>query len=83
MGPLPGLLARAIPDSVLLVHHLFQQRLVVSVERRHRDIPDRTKLTAVVQVLVLQTKEVPHKAPAVRKVRRTTRVTVGALRSSS
>lgn len=67
VGPLPGLLSRAVPDAVLLVHHLLQQRLVVSVEWCHRDVPHRTKLTTVIQVLVLQTEEVPHKTSAGRQ----------------
>lgn len=67
VGSLPRLLARAVPDTILLVHHLLQQRLVVSVERCHRDIPHSTKLTTVIQVLVLQTEEVPHKTPAEKK----------------
>lgn len=65
--PLPGLLARAVPDSVLLVHHLLQQRLVVGIERRHWDVSHGTELTTVVQVFVLQTEEVPHKPPAQRR----------------
>lgn len=64
VGPLPGLLARAIPNAFVLVHHLLQQRLVIGIERRHRDIPHSTELTTVIQVLVLQTEEVPHKTPA-------------------
>ncbi len=64
MGPLPGLLARAVPDAVLLVHHLLQQRLVVGIKWRYGDVPHSTKLTTVIQVLVLQTEEVPHKTPA-------------------
>lgn len=35
VGAFPVLLAQAVPNSVLLVHHLLQQRLVVSVQRSH------------------------------------------------
>lgn len=68
VGSLPGLLARAVPDAVILVHHLLQQRLVVGVEWCHRDVPHRTKLTTVIQVLVFQTEEVPHKTSAEGRV---------------
>lgn len=63
VGSLPALLALPVPDSVLLVHHLLQQRLVISVERGHADVSDRPELTTVVQVLVFQSEEVPHKSP--------------------
>lgn len=69
VGPLPDLLARAVPDAIVLVHHLLQQCLVVGVEWRHRDVPHSTELTTVIQVLVLQTEEVPHKTPDGKKVR--------------
>lgn len=64
MRRLPGPLARAVSNAVLLVHHLLQQRLVVGIERSHGDVAHRTELAAVVQVLVLQTEEVPDKTPA-------------------
>lgn len=67
VGAFPVLLAQAVPDSVLLVHHLLQQRLVVSVQRSHRDVPHGSELTTVIQVLVLQTEEVPHKTSAVER----------------
>lgn len=63
VGPLPALFALPVPDSVLLVHHLLQQGLVVSVERSHADVSDGPELTAVVQVLVFQSEEVPDKPP--------------------
>lgn len=69
VGPLPALLALPVPDAVLLVHHLLQQGLVVSVERRHADVSDRPELTAVVQVLVFQSEEVPDKPPRSKKKR--------------
>lgn len=63
VGPLPALFALPVPDSVLLVHHLLQQGLVVSVERGHADVSHGPELTAVVQVLVFQSEEVPDKPP--------------------
>lgn len=62
--PLPALLPRAVPNAIFLVHHLLQQRLVIGVERRHGDVPHGPELAAVVQMLVLQTEEIPHEAPA-------------------
>lgn len=62
VAPLPAFLALPVPDAVLLVHHLLQQRLVVCVQRSHGDVPHRSELAAVVQVLILQTEEVPHEA---------------------
>ena len=53
----------SVDHSIVLVHHLLQQRLVVGVHRRDGDVPHCTKLSAVVQVLVLQTKKVPHEPP--------------------
>lgn len=64
VGPLPGLLPRAVPNAIILVHHLLQQGLVIGVERRHGDVPHGPKLATVVQVLVFQAEEVPHKTPA-------------------
>lgn len=63
MRPLPAFLARAVLDAVLLVHHLLQQSLIVSAERRHWDVPHGTKLATVIQVFVLKTEKVPHEAP--------------------
>lgn len=62
VAPLPAFLALPVPDAVLLVHHLLQQRLVICVQRSHGNVPHRSELTTVVQVLVLQTEEVPHEA---------------------
>lgn len=62
VAPFPALLALPVPDPVLLVHHLLQQCLVIGVQRSHRDVPHRSELAAIVQVLVLQTEEVPHEA---------------------
>lgn len=63
VGPLPALFALPVPDSVLLIHHLLQQGLVVSVEWSHADVSDCPELTTVVQVLVFQSEEVPDKPP--------------------
>lgn len=63
VAPPPGLLALPVFDSVLVVHHLLEQCLIVGVQRSHGDVPHRPELTAVVQVLVLQTEEVPHETP--------------------
>jgi len=50
-------------DTIFIIHHLLQQRLVARVDRRNGDVTHSTKLSAVVQMLVLQTKEIPHKSP--------------------
>lgn len=63
VAPLPALLALSVPHSILLVHHLLQEGLVVSVERSHTDVSDSSEFTTVVQMFVLQAEEVPHKAP--------------------
>lgn len=63
VGSLPAFFALAVPDSILLIHHLLQQSLVVSIEWSHTDIPDCPELTTVVQVLIFQSEEVPDKPP--------------------
>lgn len=63
VGSLPALLALPVSDSILLIHHLFQQSLVISIEWSHTDVPDCPELTTVVQVLVFQSEEVPDKPP--------------------
>jgi len=44
---------------------LLQERLVISFHGNDRDVAHRTKLAAVVEVLVLETKEVPNKTPEI------------------
>lgn len=47
-----------------LVHQPQDVRLVRAVDGRHRYVPDGPETTAVVQVFVLQSEEIPHKSPA-------------------
>lgn len=65
VASLPVLLScsRSVPHTILLVHHLLKQRLVICVQRRYWNVPHRSELTAVIQVFVLQAEEVPDKAP--------------------
>lgn len=42
-----------VGDSVRVVHHADDVRLVRGVERRHGDVSHGAELTAVVEVLVL------------------------------
>lgn len=67
LAALPLFVLAAISYTIFLVHHLIQECQVISVEWCHGDVPHGTELTTVVQVLVLQTEEVPHKPPGLRK----------------
>ena len=51
--------------AILLIHHLLQQCLVIGVHWRNGDVTNRSELTAVVQVLILQSKEVPDEPPEI------------------
>ena len=54
----------SVDDAVLVVHHLLELLLVVRIDGNDADVAHGAELTAVVQVLVLQPKEVPHEPPA-------------------
>lgn len=55
------LLFTTMKHSVIFIHHPQDLYLVRVVERRNRNVPHGSELTAVVQVLVFQTEEVPNK----------------------
>lgn len=46
-------------NSIGMVHHPDDVGLVGGVQGRHGDVPDGAELAAVVQVLVLETEEIP------------------------
>lgn len=51
-----------VDNPILVVHHLDYKRLIRRVDGCDRNVPHSTELTAVIQVFVLQTEEVPDKA---------------------
>ena len=48
---------------ICLVHQFDDLLLIRGVERSHRNIPNCSKLAAVVEMFILQTYEVPDKSP--------------------
>lgn len=51
-----------VHHALVVVHHAQDQRLVGGVDRRYADVAHRPELAAIVQVLVLQSEEVPDEA---------------------
>lgn len=50
--------------AVLIVHDVQQLLLIVGVDWTDGDVSDSPELATIVQVLILQSKKVPHKPPA-------------------
>ena len=46
-----------------MIHHGDNLLLVVHRHRSNGDVPDYSELSAVVEMLVLQTDEIPNKSP--------------------
>lgn len=59
-----GFLFASVHNSVFLVHHAQNRDLVRALHRCYRDVSNRSEITTIVQVLVLQSKEVPNKTSA-------------------
>lgn len=57
-----------VDNTVRMVHHPYDVRLVRGVEWRHGDVSHCSEFTAVVQMLVLKPEEVPDKPPVERTV---------------
>lgn len=56
------ILLSPVNDAVVVVHHAQNLYLVGRVNRGHRNVPHRSELTAIVEVFVLQTEEVPNES---------------------
>lgn len=54
----------SVGDTIFLVHHLLQKCLIICVQWGDGDVANCSKLTTVVEMFILQTKEVPNKSPA-------------------
>lgn len=78
VASLPVLLSFSVPHTILLVHHLLQQRQVICIQRRYWDVPHRSELTTVIQVFVLQTEKVPNKAPETWQIMRINYLTISS-----
>lgn len=50
-------------ETVLVIHHGDDLLLVMHRHRSYGDVPDYSELSAVVEMLVLQTDEIPNKSP--------------------
>ena len=49
--------------SIWFIHHFNQLGFIVRVNWTNRNISNRSELTTVVQVFILQSEEVPYKPP--------------------
>lgn len=52
----------SINNPILIVHHLLNNRQVSDLNRTDRYVSDCSELTTIIQMLILQSKEVPDKA---------------------
>lgn len=57
------LLLVSVHNTVRVIHHADNVCLVTRVHRSNRNVPHCSKLAAVVQVLIFQSKKVPDKSP--------------------
>ncbi len=57
-----------IYDAVLFVHHTYDFQRIGWGDGSDADIPNCSEFSAVIQVLVFQSKEIPNKSPAMRSI---------------
>lgn len=69
-----------VNNPVWLIHHTDQQILITRIKWSNWNVSHSSKLATVIQMLILQTKEVPHKPPATHTTNQTTnRYFVGSI----